>query len=47
MKYICDICGYVYEGEENAEWKYDASLPIKIDINDKEITITWTKGYSG
>ena len=38
---------YVYEGEENAEWKYDTSLPIKIDINDKEITITWLKGYSG
>ena len=38
---------YIYEGEENSEWKYDETLPIKAEINDKTITITWLKGYSG
>ena len=38
---------YTYEGSENADWVYDTSLPIIAEVNDKEITITWTKGYSG
>jgi hypothetical protein len=38
---------YTYEGSENAGWVYDTSLPITAEVNDKEITITWTKGYSG
>ena len=38
---------YKYEGKENAEWVYDTNLPITTEIKDKEITITWNKGYSG
>ena len=39
---------YKYTGEENAEWSVnDSRLPIKIQPNGKEVTITWTTTYTG
>lgn len=38
---------FTYEGSEEAEWVYDKTLPIEAKIDNKIITITWTKGYSG
>lgn len=38
---------FTYEGNEEGEWVYDSSLPIKVETNGKEITITWLKNHSG
>ena len=39
---------YEYTGEEDAEWSVnDSRLPIKIQPNGKEVTITWTTTYTG
>lgn len=40
---------YVYECiiDEQAEWQYDHTLPIDINIDHKKITLLWTASYSG
>ena len=39
---------FVYKGNEKARWLIEGKgAPIEAKINGKEITITWTKGYSG
>ena len=38
---------YKYTGAEKAEWSYDTRLPIEAQIKDNEITIKWTKTYTG
>lgn len=39
---------YEYVGDEISTWKFsDDKLPIEVEINDKIITITWQKTYSG
>ena len=38
---------YKYVGDEKASWEYDSKLPIEVDINDKFITLSWNKMYSG
>ena len=39
---------FVYKGNEKGRWLIEGKgAPIDAQINDKEITITWTKGYSG
>lgn len=38
---------YEYVGNEISTWKFDNKLPIEVEINDKIITITWQKTYSG
>ena len=38
---------YEYVGNEMSTWKFDNKLPIEVEINDKIITITWQKTYSG
>lgn len=38
---------YEYVGAENAEWIIESNLPIKYSIDNKTITITWEKSYSG
>ena len=38
---------YKYTGEEQSNWSYDSRLPIEAQINEKEITIKWTKTYTG
>ena len=38
---------YEYVGTETSTWKFDTKLPIEVDINDKIITVTWLKTYSG
>ena len=38
---------YKYIGSEDGNWSYDKTLPIEAKINGNEITIKWTKTYTG
>ena len=38
---------YKYTGTKNGSWSYDSRLPIEAIIKDNEITIKWTKTYTG
>ena len=38
---------YEYVGDETAEWKWDKTLPVHVNIDNKTVTLSWTKMYSG
>ena len=38
---------YKYIGDKEGEWGYDKSLPLKVSTQGKEITLQWTKTYTG
>ena len=40
---------YEYVGNENKEWEFESNspLPLEYEINNKVITIKWTKTYTG
>lgn len=38
---------YEYVGDEKAEWEWDKTLPVHANIDNKKITLSWTKMYSG
>lgn len=38
---------YEYTGSESGQWGFDRTLPLEAKIQDKTITLTWIKGYSG
>lgn len=40
-------CTYVYTGAEKASWEFDSKLPLEVNIDDKQITLSWNKMYSG
>lgn len=40
-------CTYIYTGAENASWEFDSKLPLEANIDDKQITLSWNKMYSG
>jgi len=37
---------YRYDGAEDGEWSYDASLPLEAQISDNIIDLIWTASYS-
>lgn len=38
---------YKYTGSLDSSWTYDAKLPLEVKVNGKEITLKWTKTYTG
>ena len=38
---------YIYNGNEENSWEYDKTLPLKVVIDGKKITLQWLKTYSG
>ena len=38
---------YIYQGELESNWKIDSKVPVKFEINNKEIKIKWQASYSG
>ena len=38
---------YKYTGINTGSWNYDKNLPLEVEVNDKEITLKWTKTYTG
>lgn len=46
IKPKCDYT-YKYSGNQEAFWEYDKTLPLKVIIADKTITLQWLKTYSG
>ena len=38
---------YKYTGSLDSSWAYDAKLPLEVKVNGKEITLKWTKTYTG
>jgi hypothetical protein len=38
---------FTYIGSEVASWEYDNTLPMEVNIDDKQIHIAWNTNYGG
>lgn len=38
---------FTYEGKEQAVWEYDNTLPMEVDVKDRQINIKWNTNYGG
>lgn len=41
------VYNYHYSGNNPGEWRWDKTLPLQVDVNDKDISLKWTTTYTG